>query len=385
MCTSRVLSIAISATRRWSLAVALMLIATSVQAGTVETVAGRFDGPISFHADGVKVGEKQVAIGEVLYLYADPAQKVATGKAQPIKSLVRLRTGEVWIGPIAGASSKEVKVTNGWFGKKAFSLKQVSVLDFMPHEPITVAEKRKTLYRKPGKPLPGAIVWIDKKSLGLDSPLGTVTLRRQGLVRYVMDNKPAPVVTNEKAQDEVGLADGNVFRGQIEMKDGEIIFTHPVGGRATFPAKIVSYIIRHTPAMVELSALPHEKIKAEHVGLAKGTQLAMLGRSTAKCVRSVRLEPKIAIRYALPARDGKKLVLRATLAPVAPARGDAQIKFSVGGRTVLQKVISASDSRVPVEIVLPEGKELTIDVDFGPLLRFPCGAVLQDAHLVLVK
>ena len=37
------------------------------------------------------------------------------------------------------------------------------------------------------------------------------------------------------------------------------------------------------------------------------------------------------------------------------------------------------------EDLLGGDAELKIEVDFGPLLRFPCGVLLQDPHLVVTE
>jgi hypothetical protein len=76
---------------------------------------------------------------------------------------------------------------------------------------------------------------------------------------------------------------------------------------------------------------------------------------------------------------------RTSLAPVDGARGDTQIKVSVGGKPVLEKSLAAADRPAATSVELPPGDDLTINVDFGTLLRFPCGVLLLDPRLVLVK
>jgi hypothetical protein len=79
------------------------------------------------------------------------------------------------------------------------------------------------------------------------------------------------------------------------------------------------------------------------------------------------------------------LLLRATVTPVERARGDTRLTISVGNQKVFEKTISATDEALSVEASIPEGKNFMIDVAFDTLLRFPCGAVLQDAHLIVVN
>ncbi|MFT4546825.1 MAG: hypothetical protein ACI8XO_001765 [Verrucomicrobiales bacterium] len=370
----------LKATAALSVAAALLAVSPSLRAGMVETAGGIFEGEISFHADAVKVGGKQIPLADVLYLRADSAPAVPA-EGDPVQ-LVHLNNGEVLAGEIVTGSEKKVDVRCKWFGLKAFAFDQVSVLEFMPGEPQADTAKAKTLYRKTAQAIPGTLVWIDKDTVGIDSPLGTAKIPRLGLVRYVIDDK-SPASAAEI--DEVGLVDGNLFRGKLKVEEGKVNLEHPVVGAMSFPAVAVRSIVRHATTMIELSALPHEIVEKGAAGLAAGEMGTVRVARGAGFVRATRIEPRIKIRYTQPERAGKKLLLRATLAPVELARGDTRVTISVGAQTVFDKTLSPSDGPQAIEVQIPAGEQFDLAVDFGPLLRFPCGAVVQDAHLIVAN
>jgi len=371
----------------------LLLGASSLEAGVVGTAKGTFTGKILFGPDIVLVGDKEIPFADVLYLRADPS------KGKPLcPNLVRMKNGEVWAGEIVAASSKKVDVRCDWLGVKSLDIDAITFLEFAPNLPAAGQTKVHTLYRTLHRPLPGKLMWIEKDSLGLDSPLGSVTIKRDGLVRYVIADKPNAFPIAE--HDEIALSDGNVLRGKLEIhglsrsshrvpglgRTGQLVLHHATGGRATIPGDTVAYIIRHNPSILEFTEIAPQIVEVGSGELAKGKRVAIArSPSVESPIHAMRIEPKIKIRYALPARDGQKLYCRAMLKPIGTARGDTQIKLTVGNQTVLDRTVSATDPPAPLDVRLPEGDLLTIDVDFGPLLRYPCGVILEDAYLILVK
>jgi hypothetical protein len=374
-------------------ATVMLLLPLAVLAGTVETQQGRSEGKVLLGADGVTVAGKPVPWAEVLYVLADPA-----GSTLPRPNLVRLRTGEVLAGQILTSTGKQIEVRCDWFGKRPVEMDQVAVIEFLANVPVRAALKRQTLYREKGEPVPGVLMWLEKDTLGLDSPLGSTTVKREGLVRYVFDDKPpAP---SSQDHDEVGLIDGSIFRGKIEPEKDGLRMEHSLLGKMSLPATAVRFVVRHTASAVDVSELvPLVQETGEGI-LAKGrvvpstvspASFAPAGdaagviRAGGGCAKVVRIEPKITLRYTLPKHEGRKLVWRTSLAPVDGARGDTQIKVSVGGKAVLEKSLAASDRPSAVNLDLPRGDDLTIEVDFGTLLRFPCGVLLLAPRFVLTK
>jgi hypothetical protein len=349
-------------------------------AGMVETVAGKFSGEISFQSDSIKVADRQIDLADVLYLKTDGVPKGLSSL-----SAVRMINGEVIFGDIVTGSSKQLNIRCKWFGLKPFELPRVSALEFL-HNDLLPTGKPKTLYRKEGQPIPGALVWVDKDSIGIESPLGTIKIPRQGLVRYVCDNKPPlPQFPDVNDFDEIGLKDGNVFRGSLRLDNGMVHLEHLLGGSMAFPANMVQFIVRHRPTMIELSNLQHEVISEAKGILGKGNQSAVSNASIPGFIRSTRIEPQVKIRYTQPDRSGKKMLCRATLSPLRMARGMTRFTIAVGNQVLLEKNLLPLDDPHPFEVQVPEGEELVIGVDFGPLVRFPCGVIMQDAHLVVIN
>ena len=58
------------------------------------------------------------------------------------------------------------------------------------------------------------------------------------------------------------------------------------------------------------------------------------------------------------------------------------LSFSVGGTEFFSKALYRRDDSIDLNLPLPAGKELTIKVDFGERMAYPCGIELHDAHLV---
>jgi hypothetical protein len=379
----------------WSFVAILFLMQTiAAQAGTVETAEGTAAGKIRFLPAAVQVDNKQVAWGEVLSLVAEPA---STTLPQP--NLLRLRSGESWAGLILNSSAKQLAFRGDWLGRRSVELDLVSVLEFAFPPPSLTGVKRQTLYRERGEPVPGSLLWMDNDSLGLDSPLGSTDIKRQGLVRYVFDNQPAPPPAQDT--DEVGLLDGSILRGRAQPDRDGLRVEHPVLGRLDFPTAAVRFVLRHSAARIDLAALPPTSVETGEGTLAKGrysslsvSPLAFVSvadsDSTGQmppsgCIKRMRVEPQLKVRYALPKRDGKKLFFRATVGPVPNAHGNTRIGMFVGSQPVWEKELSFAEGIGPLDLALPDGDELVIDVSFGTLLRFPCGVCLQDPHLVLVK
>ena len=358
----------------------LLLLPSVLGAGIVETVSGKIEGKISFLPNAVKVDEQQVASKDILYLYSE-------NSSPPVSSpeLALFRNGEVVVGGIVFGSDKQVDLSCKWFGRKSFDLKKLSVLQFISDESLADGANE-TLYRKEGQPIPGALVWIDEGTIGLDSPFGALKLIRSGLVRYVLDKNPSlPLVGDEVMGDEIGLSDGNVFRGRLHFDEGKVRLTHPVVGEMAFPVSVVRFIARHRPTMVEINLLKRERIDAGGGILAKGKQFSYTEEPGTGFIRSTRIEPQTKTRYAQPERSGGKLLFRTTLCPLKSARGMTRFTMSVGSKTVLERTVSPSELPQSVEVQLPEGEDFVVEVDFGPLLRFPCGVILRDAHLVVAK
>ena len=146
-------------------------------------------------------------------------------------------------------------------------------------------------------------------------------------------------------------------------------------------------MVRRSPDATSLVTLtPRAAETASLLGATSGpARYAILDadlRSGLRCLDGLRIEPKTTMRYILPKSEGKKRILRLTLASAEGARGDAKLRVLLGDRTVLERDVKPADASRVVVAELPAGDELTIEVDFGARLRFPCAVVLADAYLL---
>ena len=60
-------------------------------------------------------------------------------------------------------------------------------------------------------------------------------------------------------------------------------------------------------------------------------------------------------------------------------------RVRVGEKVVLDQEWKTSAKSRELALDLPDGDELTIEVDFGERLRFPCGIVLGDPQVLVTK
>ncbi len=348
----------------------------------VQTPAGRLEGRLVFASDHVAIGEKQVAWDDVLYLLANrPARTL------PKPHAVRFKNGEVWCGVILSLAGKRLEIETDWFGPKKVDIASVAALEFTPGARLENV-KADTLYREKGEPVPGKLLAIDKDKLTMESPLGTVNIPREGLTRYVILPVTVPA-TDAQAPDEIALADGSIFRGKMKPAAGKLPLEHPLLGELALPTNSVRSVVRSRPGFIDLTDLSPKS--AETAPLIAGAAPPARWQSIrgdgddATFVKALRIEAKTTVRYELPKRDGQKLMFAANVQPVGGARGSVRVRLAVGEETVFDKELAAGEKALPLSLELPQGDSLSIEVDFGPAIRFPAGVNLGDPHLLLRK
>jgi hypothetical protein len=97
------------------------------------------------------------------------------------------------------------------------------------------------------------------------------------------------------------------------------------------------------------------------------------------------MQPVTAARYRLQGREGRKAWFHAVVAPVPECRGDVRISLQVAGATAYERTLPCTNDPVTVSIELPPAEELTIQVDFGGKLLYPCGVDWRDPCVVFRK
>lgn len=365
---------------------ALGLWAAPVQADAVQTLGGRLEGKVHLRAGSCEIGGKTAAWNDLLYVIMDHS----TRSIRPPQA-VRLASGEVWLADVVALSARKLKARSVLFGEREIDAGTVRSLDFLSDLAAPApGDKPGTLYREKGEPIPGALLWIDDQRLAIDSPLGVLTLPREGTARYLFQTGPA--VAPPAKDEEIGLVDGTVLRGKAAPVQDALEVEHAVLGKLTIPAAAVRSVLRHVPAAAYLAELPMQSVDAVPLvaspALPETLEYPTRGDSRAwpgplACLRGICIQPKTVVKYRLPKAAGPTATLFATLGPVDEARGDVKVRIASGDKALVERDLSPAAKPEALSLPVPSGGELTIEVDFGPRIAFPCGVVLGDPLVVL--
>jgi hypothetical protein len=359
----------------------LILLAGIAHAGIVQTIEGRIEGPVTLEEAQVKVGDKAAPWDRVIYAMLDHE-----GRTFGAPHAVRFANGEVWCAEIVGLAARKLSVQFGSFGKREIDVAQLASVEFAPGLPIEGNAQPGALYMEKREPVPGTLLWIDDKQLAIDSPLGVLTLPRDGAVRYTF---PASAKPTTEAGDELRLIDGSILRGRIKPANGGVSLDHPVLGAVSLPVGAVRSVARHLPNVVDLTELAPASVKAVSLlgsaPLPRAVELLRFDAprsQRANCLRAARIEPKTTALYRVPAPAGKRAMLRASVGPAPGCRGDVRVKIAASGKALFEREFAASAEAAAVSVDLPAGGEVSFEVDFGPRLQFPCAAVIADPLVV---
>ena len=172
----------------------------------------------------------------------------------------------------------------------------------------------------------------------------------------------------------------------MSFSGDNVVLKHSVLGEMSIQVSGICYI-RRTPAGITwLERLETPAI--EQAGPVSQPPLPRVIRSmhngeVTRFLRAIRMMPRTVARYRLP-KDGTegKYIFRAELVPVAGCRGETDVRISAAGKQLWKQSVDGKSDPAQVEIELPAGSELTIEVDFGKRLAFPCGVDWRDAHLL---
>ena len=359
---------------------AVLMLCGLARADVAQALQGRLEGHVRFLADHLTVGDKSVRWEDLLYVVQEPA-----GRWLGAPQAVRLTNGEVWGADILGLSAKKLQLRFALFGKREIDPGLVAALDFLPRLPADGALKAKTLYREEGEPIPGQLLWVDERRIAIDSPLGVLTVPRQGVSRYVFSRGlPLGPKPNE---DEVGLVDGTRLRGTLKPGARLVELEHAVLGKLSIPEQAVQFIRRHPPSALYLAEVAFQSVDAaplvsQPVPPEKVEYEPGAGPEGAQCPRGLRIWPKCTVRYGLARPAGQKLAFRAAVGPVDGARGDVRVRISAAGKALFEKDFAPEDKAEALSLDVPQGDQLAIEVDFGARMRFPCGIALGEPHLV---
>ncbi|HUT32410.1 MAG TPA: hypothetical protein VNE39_02930 [Planctomycetota bacterium] len=368
--------------RLWFVVLALVA-ACAARADMVTTPGGRVEGKVAFTAEGLQVAGKPVAWGDTLFVIRDQQ-----GRSIRSPEALRMASGEVWFAHVAGLSAGRLKARIPLLGERELDAAAIGAVDFLPDlSPPEPGDKPGTLYREKGEPVPGQLLWIDGQRLAIDSPLGVLTLSRDGLARYLFKAGASPAA----AADEVSLLDGSTLRGQAKpVKDG-LELDHAVLGKVAIPGRMVRSVLRHPAGVAWLGELAPARVNAVPL-VVKGAPPETLDYPTLGgtrvwpgellAIRGIRIQPKCTVTYRLPKLPGQRLVFAATVGPVEGMRGDVRLRLTAAGKTLVERDLGPAAQREAVTAEVPRNAELAVEVDFGPNLRFPCGVILGDPMVV---
>jgi hypothetical protein len=370
--------------------VAIAILATApTPAGHVVTPRERISGTVIVRDGGfaIDVGSgavRTVPVDDVLYALAGGRLQRARGPEE-----IRLRSGEVLPGRAERLQSRELEVASALFGPVKIGQSLLAEIAFAPESAAEAEVRAGWLYRKAGEPTPGTVLWMDEARLGMESPLGVLTLKRDGLSRYVFSATPLDPSAG-RGSHEISLGDGNVIRGDLSVGAERVRILHPRFGTRDVPPSALVALVRSDPRLLDLAVTqPHSVEMVALLGGAprRGGLRALRSpadsASTAPTfVKGLRVEAGTEVRFALGAGSGQLRKLRALLAPAEGSRGDCRVKIRVGVSECLERDLRKDTEPEWLELELPWEGDLTIRVDHGHLLRFPCAAVLGDPHVL---
>ncbi|MBM4041263.1 MAG: hypothetical protein FJ290_22400 [Planctomycetes bacterium] len=373
---------------------ALWLAAAAARADVVQAPGGRIEGKVAFAADGLQVGGKPVAWGDVLFVIRDPETRSIRAP-----EALRMASGEVWYAHVASLAAGKLKARLPLLGARELDAAAVRAVDFLPDlPPPEPGDRPGTLYREKGEPVPGVLMWIDEQRLAIDSPLGVLTLAREGLARYLFKRDvaqaPSPVKAPPGAaepHDEVSLLDGSTLRGPAKPTKDGVELDHAVLGKVAVPGRMVRSVLRRPPTVAWLGEMKPAAVNAVPL-IARAVppealEYPTLGGSRVwpgelVAIRGVRIEPKCTVTYRLPALPGQRVAFAAAVGAVEGMRGSVKLRLLAAGKTLAERDIAAGSKREPVTVEVPPNADLAIEVDFGPDQRFPCGIILGDPVVV---
>lgn len=358
---------------------------TAARADTVLTAGGRLEGETVPRENAILVGGVGVPLNDVITVICD----TGTGTISAPHS-VRLTNGEIWRCTIQGVESNALAARSDLFGERSIGMEAVASLNFSHRFDPATASRCGLLYREKGEPIPGSIMWIRESVIAIDCPLGVLPVPREGSVRYVL-REPSGLLPLD-GEDEIGLIDGSILRGRLDLSTNGVDVTHRALGALSIPWAAVRHIMRSPPWLARLG--PPAAGDVEVRGPAGPPAPPRLvdyrgglerGRPGRRCLTALRMQPVTVARFRLPRREGARAEFRAVAALVPGSRSDVRIGLRVSGVQVYEKTLAASNTPAEVSIELPAGDELAIETDFSGRLLYPCGVDWRDPVVVYRK
>jgi hypothetical protein len=361
------------------LVAAFLLINGVAQAGLVRTFDARFEGPVTFGPDRVRVGARDVPWSAIHTIFLE--ESVRTLRAP---HAIHFADGEIWLGEIASASAGKLTLRSDLFGSTTIDARSIAVIEFAPDAPAAPQAAEGLLQLADAEPVPGALMWIDARNVAVDRLLGVLTVPREKAVRYVFPK--SPIQGPAPSGDEIRLIDGSLFAGDLRTTNSEsVALQHALLGRLMIPAALVRSIARHPATVRDLSALAPLSVESTGpLGSRLVSGAIRIERHDAPkapaspCLKSMTVRAPARVRYALPSGAAR---MQALIGPARDCGGDVAIRITASGHSLFDRTFAPGDPPALVELDLPASGDLVLDIDHGPRLGFPCGAAFGDPVL----
>ncbi len=354
--------------------------------GIVESPAGRMTGSLHCTAGTVTVGETAVPLDEIIFAVHDPGVRTIGGS-----HVVRLTNGEIWSAEVLSLAAGKLTVRFDLFGEATVGVDRISFIDFTAARSLDPDLAEGTLYRQTGEPIPGEVLWIDARQIAMDSPLGVVKLKRDGARSYVFTKTETlpPVAVSAGEEDEIRLVDGSVLRGRLSLGPQGIALEHRAIGTMTIPESAWRSFSRRRAAYCFMTELRPASVTAYGLVLEKppGSPLTYRRGDELKVgppgfFKAMVIRPKSVIRYHLPLAGARSATLRGSVGAARGCRGDVRVRITTTEGTVFEKELAAGAAPVPMAVELGGARELTVHVDFGARIGFPCEAIFVDPMVI---
>jgi hypothetical protein len=294
---------------------------------------------------------------------------------------VRLVNGEILRAGFVSGKPGKLNIEGPLIGKHEVDTKAVACLDFTPRADGGSFNRSGILYREAGDPVAGTVVSIGTDSLAFESRFGMLEIPRAGLAcyRFVTEED----ITWDGETDEIALVDGSMLRGTVALAGKSLVITHPVLKSVSVDWNLVRSIRRTRPDVVWLSQV--NDVKTELKGALYPPppphEVGPGGEENSVSPGTIRVSAETVASYKLPF-SGSRRKLCAVLMPEPGCRGDVDISVEVSGRSLFNKALESDAEPQALALELPAGDALTIRVEFGGRIAYPCGADLGNAYVV---
>jgi hypothetical protein len=297
----------------------------------------------------------------------------------PQPNALWLTGGERLTGRAVAADSQAIEFEHAVLGRRRIARTRVAAVDLSADLPAPPPTGEATLIRTRGEPLPGELLWLDARKVGVDSLLGTIELPRDQVLRCL---------TGHAAQtmgdaDEVRLLDGTTLRGRASVDGRQVRLAHAELGDVSLPGAVVRSVVfagrawfltRAVPAWVRAAPLV-----AAHAPTGEAFRAA---RDDATGLMRLELLPGTTASYSRP--DDGPAVFHAIVQPAPGSRGTVRLSLlsATHSRALATHDIRPGDAPAPFTASLPaQTRELILEAVFVEPLQLPTRVWLIEPHV----